>query len=65
MMVSFTRAGVLLKLLGRLCLRHRLANSCCVLNICNSYCLRVLYLVSAANFVGTMVIDCAYIYNRT
>ena len=39
---SFTRAGVLFKVLGRLCLRHRLANSCCVLNVCNLYCLCVL-----------------------
>ena len=43
MIFSITRAGVLFKVLGRLCLRHRLANSCCVLNVCNSCCLRVLW----------------------
>ena len=42
MIFSFTRAGALFKVLGRLCLRHRLANSYCVLNVCNSCCIRVL-----------------------
>ena len=43
MIFSITRAGVLFKVLGRLFLRHRLANSCCVLNVCNLCCLRVLW----------------------
>ena len=33
MIFSFTRVGVLFKVLGSLCLRHRLENSCCVLNV--------------------------------
>ena len=60
MIFSFTRAGVLFKVLGRLCLRHRLANSCCVLNVvfvcCGCGCL---HLASTANFAGTMVIGYA------
>ena len=34
---------VLFKVLGRLCISHRLANLSCILNVCNSCCLRVLW----------------------
>ena len=64
---SFTKAGVLFKMLGRLRLRLGKFMLCSfVIHVVFVCCeCRCLHLVSAANFAGPMTIDCASTYNKT